>query len=163
MMQRNGVETANSPSKNQSRERRKRENTNSVVVGVLHGIDQSGVLRVDYPSNSRGCLPARSTVNLSEDDIGREVVLMFEEGDPNRPLVVGVLQVPIAPTSKAKLIHPTVDGETVTISAENEIVLRCGEASITLTRNGKIYLRGTYLLSRSSGVNRIQGGSIELN
>jgi hypothetical protein len=32
-----------------------------------------------------------------------------------------------------------------------------------LSSDGKITTRGTYLLSRSSGVNRIQGGSIELN
>jgi len=47
--------------------------------------------------------------------------------------------------------------------AEREIVLRCGEASLTLTRAGKIILRGTYLLSRSSGVNKIKGGSVQIN
>ena len=46
-----------------------------------------------------------------------------------------------------------VDGRRVEITAEEEIVLRCGESSITLTRAGKIILRGAYLLSRSSGVN----------
>ena len=48
-------------------------------------------------------------------------------------------------------------------TAESEIVLRCGEASITLTRAGKVLIRGTYLLSRSSGVNRIKGGSVQIN
>ena len=44
-----------------------------------------------------------------------------------------------------------------------QIVLRCGEASITLTRAGKVLIRGAYVLSRSSGTNRIQGGSVEIN
>jgi hypothetical protein len=42
-------------------------------------------------------------------------------------------------------------------------VLRCGKASITLTSAGKVLIRGTYVLSRSSGVNKIKGGSIQLN
>ena len=28
---------------------------------------------------------------------------------------------------------------------------------------GKVLIRGTYLLSRSSGVNRIKGGSVQIN
>jgi hypothetical protein len=42
-------------------------------------------------------------------------------------------------------------------------VLRCGEASITLTKAGKILIRGTYVLSRSSGVNMVKGATIHLN
>jgi hypothetical protein len=55
------------------------------------------------------------------------------------------------------------DGERLVFSAEKEIVLRCGNASITLTRAGKVLIRGAYLLARSSGVNRIQGGSVQIN
>jgi hypothetical protein len=42
-------------------------------------------------------------------------------------------------------------------------VFRFGQASITLTRAGKVLIRGAYLLSRSSGVNLITGGSVEIN
>jgi hypothetical protein len=68
------------------------------------------------------------------------------------------------PTSPAKSQWEVEsDGERVVVSAEREIVFQCGEASITLTKAGKILLRGTYLLSRSSGVNRIKGGSVQIN
>ena len=60
-------------------------------------------------------------------------------------------------------VETKVDSETLTLTANREIVIRCGEASITLTRAGKILLRGKYLLSRSSGVNRIKGGSVQIN
>jgi hypothetical protein len=53
--------------------------------------------------------------------------------------------------------------ERLELTAEREIVLRVGDASITLTRAGKIILRGTYVLSRSSGVNKIKGGSVQIN
>ena len=56
-----------------------------------------------------------------------------------------------------------VDGERVEIEGKREITLRCGKASITLTAAGKIILRGAYILSRSTGVNKIKGGSVQLN
>jgi hypothetical protein len=132
-------------------------------VGVLVGLDQAGVPLVEYPCSPRGGLPARSTVVLSRGQVGREVALMFEGGEPDRPLVVGVLQDPLHSPPHAQPIEVRVDAETITLTAEQEIVLQCGKASLTLTRDGKVQIRGTYLLSRSSGVNRLQGGSIELN
>lgn len=57
----------------------------------------------------------------------------------------------------------TIDGKRMTFNAEEQIELRCGKASITLTRAGKILIRGAYLLNRSSGVNRIKGGSVQIN
>jgi hypothetical protein len=56
-----------------------------------------------------------------------------------------------------------VDGKKVVIEGQEEVVLTCGESSITLTKAGKIIIRGKYLLSRSTGVNRILGGSVQVN
>ena len=60
-------------------------------------------------------------------------------------------------------LQAKLDGEQVTLSAEKEIVLKCGKSSITLTKAGKIIIRGEYVLSRSSGVNKIKGGSVQIN
>jgi hypothetical protein len=60
-------------------------------------------------------------------------------------------------------IEALVDGKRVTIEAQDEIVLRCGEASITLRRNGRIVIRGTYVETRARGVNRIRGGAVQIN
>jgi hypothetical protein len=56
-----------------------------------------------------------------------------------------------------------LDKQKFVFTAEQEIVLRCGKASITLTRAGKVLIRGAYILNRSSGVNRIKGGSVQIN
>src|SRR4051812_15153812 len=64
---------------------------------------------------------------------------------------------------EARSIEPEQARERIEICAEKEIVLRCGKASITLTRSGKILIRGTYVLSRSSGAQRIQGASVQIN
>ncbi len=60
-------------------------------------------------------------------------------------------------------VEVETDGRKVVVSAQRELVLRCGSASITLTAAGKILIRGAYVLTRSSGVNRIQGGSVQIN
>ena len=57
----------------------------------------------------------------------------------------------------------SLDGERLTLTADKEIVLRCGKASVTLTRAGKIIIRGAYLSNRSSGVNKIKGASVQIN
>ncbi len=131
-----------------------------IVIGKLMGIAEQGEPLVDFPDNpARHPLMARSTVDLTHEHIGREVALLFETGKLTKPIVMGLLRIP-KPLSQSTA---EIDGERLELSAEREIVLRCGEASITLTRAGKILLRGKYLLSRSSGVNRIKGGSIQLN
>lgn len=56
-----------------------------------------------------------------------------------------------------------VDGKRVKIDGKDEIVLRCGQASITLRRNGRVVIRGTYVETRSKGTNRIKGGSVLIN
>jgi hypothetical protein len=43
------------------------------------------------------------------------------------------------------------------------VVLRCGKASITLTKAGKIIIDGAYVSHRSSGVLRLRGGSVQIN
>jgi hypothetical protein len=60
-------------------------------------------------------------------------------------------------------ITTSVDGRRVTVSGKDEIVLKCGEASITLRRNGRIVIKGTYVETRAAGTNRIKGGSVQIN
>ncbi|MGI9293169.1 MAG: DUF6484 domain-containing protein [Pseudomonadales bacterium] len=136
-----------------------------VVVGVLIGVDQEGVPLVVFPGNESSIgIPARATVALTSEDTGCEVALLFENGDPSRPLIIGRIQNPHSLKKKeADPVNVEVDGERIEFNAQKEIVLKCGKASITLTRAGKVLIRGTYLLSRSSGANRIKGGSIQLN
>ena len=112
---------------------------------------------------------ARSIVSLDQSHVGQDVVVVFEHGDERYPIVLGVLwgSGDREPAPKGDLTMPgveaDVDGETLVLSAKREIVLRCGKASITLTRAGKVLIKGDYLLSRSSGVNRIKGGSVQIN
>jgi len=135
-----------------------------VVIGVLLDVPQAASPVVAFPGcPSETGIAATTTTALSREDIGAQVALMFVAGEPSQPLVIGRIQrLPQGPVATpAAVAH--VDGERLEFSAEREIVLRCGKASITLTREGKVLIKGAYLSSRSSGVNRIKGGSVQIN
>jgi hypothetical protein len=134
----------------------------------LYGFDlDERPLLTGLPGLLYEIVPARTTVSLLRCEIGCAVVVLFEQGDVRRPIVLGVLRdsrstLPAAPVPEA-LVTAQVDDQKVVLSAEREIVLQCGEASITLTRAGKVLIKGTYVLSRSSGYNRIKGAAIDIN
>jgi hypothetical protein len=138
-----------------------------VVVGELVALADDGrtPLVVDPAVPEAAACRARSVVDLHAAHIGRQVVLMFEQGDPARPIVMGVLQSeagwPVA--ERPAQVEVAADGERLVVAAKEQLVLRCGKASITLTKAGKVLLEGSYVLSRSTGVNRVKGGSVQLN
>jgi len=132
-----------------------------VVVATLSGFDVGGAPRITFPGNPlRRPVSARSTVALAGTDVGRDLAVSFEQGDPGRPIVLGKLWQPDVPS---QVTQSSVDGERLVLAANKEIVLQCGEASLTLTRAGKVLIRGAYVSSRASGVNRIKGGAVQIN
>lgn len=131
----------------------------SVVVGRVVGVAKTGEVLVEH---SRGCAPAvaRLACNATAAELhDREVTLLFEDADFNKPIITGVLRdKPHAPSDVIK-----IDAEQLVLNAGREIEIRCGKATIRLTKDGKVVLQGTYLNSTSKGVNRIRGGSVKIN
>jgi hypothetical protein len=131
-----------------------------VVVGLFLGFDEAGEPLVDYPGNpAPAAIRARRIASITVQDRGRDAALLFEGGDPAKPILVGLIQ----NCGKQRQVGMEMDGQTLEFRAEKQIVLRCGDASITLTRAGKVLIRGKYVLSSSSGVNMMKGGVIHLN
>ena len=129
--------------------------------GLILAFSETGAPLVEFSGNSLDMpVPARSVVPLRANDVGAEVLLVFDDGDPTRPIIVGVMQT-LSPEQSAPQI--TVDGKSLLVSGEREIVLRCGNASITLTHTGKVLIRGAYVLSRSTGANHVKGASVQIN
>lgn len=148
-----------------------------VRVGRIVRINESGLVHVDFTGNSLGPIAARTTTTSKvkllarENPAGQEVLLAFDNNDPGHPIIVDTMYSLIeeiaepaaTPLESEKLQEATIDGQRISFDAENEIVLRCGKASITLTKAGKVVIKGDYVLSHSSGENRIRGGSISIN
>lgn len=121
-------------------------------------------LVADVPGLPQEVVRARTTVPLRGEHIGSTVVVVFDQGDLRRPIVVGVLQAHrAAAPADGRLVAVQADDDRIELSAEREIVLRCGDASITLTRGGKVLIRGKYVLSHSAGSNRIKGAVVDIN
>ena len=134
----------------------------SVIIGRIAAILESCEPLVDFPGNASGTLvSARSLVPITAAEIGREVALTFEDGDAAMPIIMGLLQAPQSAPNPRREVK--LDDESLVLSAKKEIVIQCGKSSLTLTSAGKVLIRGAYLLSRSSGVNRIKGGSVQIN
>jgi len=113
---------------------------------------------------------ARSIIPLSGEQVisaierKAEVLLAFDGGDAERPIILGWIQpeVPRACPPPVR-VDAMVDGRRVVVSAEDEIVLSCGKASITLRRNGRVIIHGAYVETKADGINRIKGGSVKVN
>ena len=158
-----------------------------VVIGLLHGFSSAGEPLVDFQQNiSDQPIPAMSTLAVNPEHCGRQVALLFTQGNLNNPLIIGFLYSPLLEMiegfdtsafedeedeqpnpetegDKDRVTDAIVDGKRVVLEGRDEVVLKCGEASITLTKAGKILIRGKYILNRSVGVNRILGGSVQVN
>lgn len=154
----------------------------SVKVGRLAPASKPGALVVDFEGNTAEPLAARSLATLNEAAIRegvmsrQQVVLLFENGDPCLPIIVGLLppepgavllgtllQSPAPAPTPTKPTEARVDGKRVVLEGAEEVVLRCGEASVTLHRDGKLVLRGAYIETTAKGLNRIRGGSVKIN
>jgi hypothetical protein len=138
----------------------------AVAVGELIAITDSGCTAlVVYPGQpGTAALRARTTVELRGERIGSRVVLVFEDGSELQPIVIGMLREDTVTNLDAPgQVEVSADGGRVTVLAHERLELRCGDARLTLTRTGQIFIEGSYVLTRSSGVNRITGGSVQIN
>jgi hypothetical protein len=111
-------------------------------------------------------MAARCAVVLDDAAIGtavatrQPVVLLFENGHPALPIVIGHVQPDPNAALLGQLLHKgaaapapaaapkleaRLDGKRVVVEAKDEVVLKCGEASVTLKRDGKLILRGAYI------------------
>lgn len=155
----------------------------SVVIASIVGLNDSGQPLVSWTSSRSKPEEAMTTVPIHSNMIGRQVAILFNNGDQTKPVIVGIIQNPLLDLLDAQPEHSNntnnesqldtepgnsqheiySDGKKVLIEASEEIVLKCGSSSITLSKSGKIIIRGKYLMNRSSGVNRILGGSVQIN
>lgn len=126
-----------------------------IRLGRLTGLDEHGRALVEIDGiRAPAPIPALCATEATLS-IGDTVALSFVDGDPERPVVVGRLCVP--------RVLRTEGTDGLLIQHEKRITLRCGNSSLILTSAGKLLLRGDYVSSHSSGLNRIKGGSVQIN
>lgn len=117
--------------------------TGEVLVQVGRGTDARDV--------ACDVLQAASGPGL-ELNVGDPVLVMLPEIDGEPGCVIG---------RTGPYRRP--DREKVRIEAERELVLRCGDASITLRHDGKVLTRADDVATVARRRNRIKGGSVDIN
>jgi hypothetical protein len=146
-------------------------------IGWLVGIEKTGFPIVDYRDNTNGHLAARYTISPGNGgwravwSANSQVVITFEQGDPELPIITGVMRSPIDEIVDETQLDPgrmatldvKFDKRHLILDATEEIILRCGKGSITIHRDGKIIIKGTQLVSKSSGSNKIKGSAVQIN
>jgi hypothetical protein len=132
--------------------------TNGVVIGRLVALVENEP-HVQFAGNPDAEPQiARTITPLMHSQVGSEVVLLFEEGNLRHPIIMGCLVQANTPTVEVRY-----QNGKLTLAADREIVLKTGDSSITLTAAGKVLINGAYVQTKSSGVNRIKGASVQIN
>lgn len=133
-----------------------------ISIGTVTGVDAAGV-RVSAAVPPLHDVPAFTLLGIDKADIGRTVALGFRGGAADQPMVLGFVLDARAPEAARLPAEAVIDGERVVLQAQHEIELRCGDAAIILSADGRIELRGTYITSQASATQRILGGSVNIN
>lgn len=144
-------------------------------IGRIVGTTETGHILVELDDKKSKTAKLVSGLNrkelANEESRGREVLLVFENGDPDKPIILGLMEYPLENLVAFELEDRSgeqskeiaIDGKRITITAEDEVELKCGKGSITVRKDGKIIIKGTQILSRSSGPQRIKGASVSIN
>jgi hypothetical protein len=134
-----------------------------VVVELVALSERGRRAHFRLPGPSERMMVADSMVDLQARDIGREVMVMVMDHGL-RAVVIGVIQpIGLPAETPAGQVNLEADGRRLVVSADHELVLRCGQASLVLRQDGSIELKGTSILTQAEGAQRIRGGSIQLN
>lgn len=144
-----------------------------VVIGTVEGATQDGRPLVQWAAGGGMSVVAQAVwMEVTPDWSGCKglrAVIGFESGDETKPLLLGLLDSPRPAATISKVtngqsgeVH-SLRPKVLRIESEQELILECGEAKIALRADGRVVILGGYLLSRSKGVNKIKGGSVQIN
>lgn len=120
-------------------------------VGVIKKIVSSHLAEVQFNRNQcKESILARTTVKLSEDDQSESCTLVFQDSDPQKPIITGIIK------TERNVNKPLV------IESDKGIEIQCGHSKIEIT-DKEVSINGQRVTTRAYGLNRVQGASIKLN
>jgi hypothetical protein len=126
-------------------------------IGWIVRVGLDGEPVVDYDGNAGPPMAARVFAAVDATALReavtdrRAVALMFVDGDPRRPLLLGIEA------------RPSPVPRTLELRASESLRIECGESSIMLTGDGRVVVRGLHVETRARGINRIKGGAVRIN
>lgn len=132
------------------------------VVAHVVNVDEAGcawlrIRGIDEPVRAR-CAVASAALPPRDQVVGAEVVVVLEDGDAGRPIIMGFVRESLWGHAASATTLPTV-----LIEGSDEVALRCGKASISLAADGRIVIKGTRLTSRATEANKVRGAVVLIN
>jgi hypothetical protein len=109
---------------------------------------------VDFSGNRLGPLRARVATTEELRGAAQPVLLIFEDRNPGLPVIAGVVREGLGRQKPKRIL---------TLEAADEITITCGRSSIALRSDGRVVIKGTELVSRAAGTNKIRGSAVKIN
>jgi hypothetical protein len=138
-----------------------------IAVGRISRISNEGCPWVtcggrSEPVRAQTLFSVESTEELQQL-IGADVLVLIHDDDPDgQPIILGQVRDSLMRPRTLRVGQPLPD-KRVVVEARDELLIKCGDSSIHLRRDGRVTTKGKHVVSRSSGVNKIKGSSVQLN
>lgn len=121
-------------------------------AGAAGSASQSGVLdEVLASTQSEQQQQIEQDLAQYASDSGQDIDVLSEACEKTRP------------ANKMTVIADGAESEHLVVRAETAITLQCGEASISLTADGRVRINGRYVHTRASHTQLISGGAVKIN
>ena len=143
----------------------------NVMIGTVCAV-QNGLPTVQCSGSENQYILHRSLqhpLGSGTPTVGTQVLFICEDRQRSKAILIGVL-VNLEPMPRehtfetaARKTCAQIDGQQVVLEAEQEIVLRCGKGSLTLTADGRIVMKGVEITSRAQRTHKIRGAVVNIN
>ena len=141
-----------------------------MLTGHLDGLDAEGRL-LFRATGTEESVPVTIGLEVSDGTlvkaarIGRRAMVLVP-GAGGTPVLAALLRERVdaeARDASPGELEVHVDGETLRLTAEKTLELRCGKSRLVLRKDGRVVVQGAHILSASTGPQRIKGATIALN
>lgn len=153
----------------------KNNNVDQPYVRRVITVSDDGEVFIDGAGIDQSQLRARISVGVHqgwENSLlrpGNSVLVINEDGDPKRPIIIGsiVEKLDFEPSLKKSSVkeHKAIHfkGKQITFESSGQVIIKCGNSTITMKNDGEIVLRGKKIVSRAAQSNKIKGAAVKIN
>ncbi|MFL5349754.1 MAG: DUF6484 domain-containing protein [Hyalangium sp.] len=140
-----------------------------ITVGRIASIDAQGrvlvALHKGVPCPARLSTTVRRAEILEAAVAGTPVLLLLADDGRTPPILMGMVRDRLEAPGDMSVgaLELQVGRERIALTAREELTLRCGEASITLRRDGKVIIKGEEIVSRARRTNKVKGATVRIN
>jgi hypothetical protein len=129
-----------------------------VQEGCVIGVDDDGHRVALHDGGEVIVCDVLITAGRQRPDVrAGDIVLVAGADGGDRGYILGIVR--LADDDEGSPPIPAA----LTLTAGESLTLECGDARLTMRRDGQIVVRGTEITSRARGVHKIKGAAVRIN